>query len=92
MLFRLSSTSPQQKEKSNQASEDFRCNLEFFDRSLIISFVKKDEGFESDGESSTLPNGERMMPNSVESRNSGIEVETVKDHASQTLFLKFDFI
>ena len=31
--------------------EELRCNLEFSDRHLLITYIKKDEGFESDGES-----------------------------------------
>lgn len=36
--------------KSNPA-EELRCNLEFSDKHLLITYIKKDEGFESDGES-----------------------------------------
>ena len=32
-------------------AEELRCNLEFSDKHLLVTYIKKDEGFESDGES-----------------------------------------
>lgn len=63
-------------------SEDFRCNLEFCDRSLNITYIKRDEGFESDGESSTTTNGERTQDN-VDGTNGGVEIKIIKDHVSE---------
>ncbi len=31
--------------------DEIRCNLEFSERNLLVTFIKKDEGFESDTES-----------------------------------------
>lgn len=49
-------------------SDEVRCNVEFSDRNLLITFIKKDEGFESDTESAK----------SVETPDSGITKETDK--------------
>lgn len=41
----------QSEVQSKQTTEELRCNLEFSDKHLLITYIKKDEGFESDGES-----------------------------------------
>ena len=38
-------------EKVTATGEEVRCNLEFSERNLLVTFIKKDEGFESDTES-----------------------------------------
>lgn len=38
-------------QNKQNSSEELRCNLEFSDRYLLFTYIKKDEGFESDGES-----------------------------------------
>ena len=45
------SSDPLRSGPKQNSSEELRCNLEFSDRHLLITYIKKDEGFESDGES-----------------------------------------
>lgn len=49
-------------------SDEVRCNVEFSDRNLLITFIKKDEGFESDTESAK----------SVETPDSGITMRQIR--------------
>ena len=51
------------------AAEEVRCNLEFSERNLLVTFIKKDEGFESDTESAK----------SLEAAGGG-EEKIIKDH------------
>ena len=52
--FRLSavvSAFQTETEKAGAGQDEIRCNVEFSDKNLLVTFIKKDEGFESDTES-----------------------------------------
>ena len=50
--YRLSDVVNHLKEKQDlKTADEVRCNLEFSERNLLVTFIKKDEGFESDSES-----------------------------------------
>jgi len=69
------------KKKVGQADE-VRCNVEFSDRNLLITFIKKDEGFESDTESakSVESPGQNVAAESDKSNVSAVEEKIIKDH------------
>ena len=60
--------------KLGVGNDEVRCNVEFSDRNLLVTYIKKDEGFESDTESA----------NSVEPKeeksSSGADEKIIKDH------------
>jgi len=60
--------------KVGVGNDEVRCNVEFSDRNLLVTYIKKDEGFESDTESA----------NSVEPKeeksSSGADEKIIKDH------------
>ena len=58
-----------------------RCHLEFSDRHLTLTYIKKDEGFESDTESaqSVGPPEEEEEPDNNKTV-SGVEEKIIKDH------------
>lgn len=80
--YRLSDvvSSLQEEAKLKKSSGDeIRCNLEFSERNLLVTFIKKDEGFESDTESakSLEPGGgEGVEEKSV----PGTDEKIIKDH------------
>ena len=47
----LQTSLPQASTKTSNQNEELRCNVEFSERHLVLTYIKKDEGFESDGES-----------------------------------------
>ena len=63
--------------------KDLRCNLEFGgDRWLHLTYIKKDEGFESDGESSTKSNGDGGSGSGAVASggDNNHEEKVIKDH------------
>ena len=63
-----------QGEKKAVVVDEVRCNVEFSDRNLLVTYIKKDEGFESDTESA----------NSVEPKeeksSAAADEKIIKDH------------
>ena len=63
-----------QDEKKATVPAEVRCNVEFSERNLLVTYIKKDEGFESDTESA----------NSVEPKeeksSSAVDEKIIKDH------------
>lgn len=59
---------------------DIRCSLQFVDKSLNVTYIKKDEGFfESDGESSTKSSSIEEVHKSS-SHNTSVEEKIIHDH------------
>jgi len=56
--------------------DEIRCNVEFSDRNLLVTFIKKDEGFESDTESSKSVESPAVEDKSV----SAVDEKIIKDH------------
>ena len=76
--FRLSEVvATFQSDVSKKAVQDeIRCNVEFSDRNLLVTFIKKDEGFESDTESSKSVESPAVEDKSV----SAVDEKIIKDH------------
>ena len=55
-----------------------RCSLEFGDRNLLVTYIKRDEGFESDGESTK--SNDVIAINDQESSCTNVEEKIIKDH------------
>ena len=80
--FRLSEVvAAFQTEGNNKKTvqDEIRCNVEFSDKNLLITFIKKDEGFESDTESSKSvePGGEA---GAADKSVSAVDEKIIKDH------------
>ena len=62
-------------------SDEIRCNLEFSDKNLLVTFIKKDEGFESDTESAKSVENQPVVTavNPTEDK-SGVDEKIIKDH------------
>jgi len=78
--YRLSGvvSSLYQESKVKQHHEELRCNLEFSERNLLVTFIKKDEGFESDTESAkSLEPGAGL---GAEEKSVSGEEKIIKDH------------
>jgi hypothetical protein len=56
--------------------DESRCNLEVADRHLHVTYIRKDEGFESDGEST------KSSSNSMESANNATEKSQIHSEIS----------
>ena len=67
----------QTEAKLKKSQDEIRCNLEFSERNLLVTFIKKDEGFESDTESA-----KSLEPNESgeEKTTSGADEKIIKDH------------
>jgi len=76
--FRLSEVVATFQTESSKKSvhDEIRCNVEFSDRNLMVTFIKKDEGFESDTESSKSIESPAAEDKSV----SAVEEKIIKDH------------
>ena len=60
-----------------------RCHLEFSDRQLTVTYIKKDEGFESDTESAKSVEPPSVVVADDEDEDkpvSGVEEKIIKDH------------
>ncbi len=61
-----------------------RCNIEFGEKSLAVTYIRRDEGFESDGESTKSSSTEEVNnANGVSKGNgsaAGIDEKIIKDH------------
>jgi hypothetical protein len=61
-----------------------RCHLEFTERHLTFTYVKRDEGFESDTESAkSVEPPSSVLPSPVqqlEVDKTGVEEKIIKDH------------
>ncbi len=58
---------------NRKGDDSVRCSVEFGDKSLSITYIKRDEGFESDG-------GESTNSSEAAARNGGTEEKIIKDH------------
>lgn len=67
----------QQDNKLKKSQDEIRCNLEFSERNLLVTFIKKDEGFESDTESA-----KSLEPAAGEEEKSvsAADEKIIKDH------------
>jgi hypothetical protein len=59
-----------------------RCHLEFSDRQLTVTYIKKDEGFESDTESakSVEPPAHAQVGDNDVAAAAAVEEKIIKDH------------
>lgn len=63
--------------KNHQDTQQTKCNIEFSDRNLLITFIKKDEGFESDGELEVLCAEEKIIKDHVFKYNKNASSEDI---------------
>jgi len=68
--------------KGVEHHDEVRCNVGFSDKSLLITFIKKDEGFESDTESAkSVENAEAIVADDPDKSDvSVVEEKIIKDH------------
>ena len=64
--------------------DEIRCNLEFSERNLLVTFIKKDEGFESDTESAKSLEVPAVAASKAdppgETGRSATDEKIIKDH------------
>lgn len=83
--FRLSevvSTFQTDKKSTATIPDEIRCNVEFSDKNLLVTFIKKDEGFESDTESAkSVENQPVTGVSGAEDKSvGGVDEKIIKDH------------
>ena len=65
-------------DKKSSVVDEIRCNVEFSDKNLLVTFIKKDEGFESDTESAkSVENSESPA---VEDKSCSGDEKIINDH------------
>ena len=70
-------------ECTRKQHEEFRCSLELGDKNLVVNFIKRDEGFESDGGESTRSMSTEEVNNNSKPNDIGtnsVEEKIIKDH------------
>ena len=70
----------QDLQKQRPKQNDERCNLKISDKNLHVTYIKRDEGFESDGESSSKSSTNMVVGVVQPDASAGIEVKIIKDH------------
>ena len=65
--------------KPSTIPDEIRCNVEFSDKNLLVTFIKKDEGFESDTESAKSVENQPVNP-AEDKSVGGAEEKIIKDH------------
>ena len=58
-------------------NEESRCNLEVADRHLHVTYIRKDEGFESDGESTKSSSHSMEIPSHTNDKSQTSEVTNI---------------
>ena len=66
--------------KKTLSPDEIRCNLEFSDKNLLVTFIKKDEGFESDTESAKSVENQPVTAVNATEDKSGVDEKIIKDH------------
>ena len=65
-------------DRKSSVVDEIRCNVEFSDKNLLVTFIKKDEGFESDTESAkSVENSESVQ---VEDKSCSGDEKIINDH------------
>ena len=59
-------------------ADEIRCQIEFSDKNLVVTFTKKDEGFESDGESFRSVENQKLLAS--EEKPISSDEKIIADH------------